>query len=183
VPAAAAASAELPAAAPGGVGVGGAAAAASILTLVRIKPVAAAERDGFASGRGSLSRDAASGRAVLQLTAPDGAPRAFAPDAVLDAHATQRETYAACAAPLVAGVLAGTNAAVIAYGQTGSGKTHVRVCSAAAGAGECIPGAASRGRSASRGAARAGARRQSWARAEAASAGGALVSSGYSLER
>lgn len=48
----------------------------------------------------------------------------FAFDEVYPPSASQAHVYAAAAAPAVAAVLAGYNAAVIAYGQTGAGKTH-----------------------------------------------------------
>ncbi len=87
------------------------------------------ERDGFVAGRGSITTDAITGRPLLELSGLDGSSvKAFAPDIILPNTCTQRETYSTCVAPLVIGVLSGTNAAVIAYGQTGSGKTHVSFC-------------------------------------------------------
>lgn len=50
--------------------------------------------------------------------------RAFTFDAVFGGSASQAEVYEAVAAPLLADVLDGYDAAVLAYGQTGSGKTH-----------------------------------------------------------
>ena len=58
------------------------------------------------------------------LRAGRGRVRQYAFDVVLAPGASQAQTYASTAAPLVHAVLAGQNASVFAYGATGSGKTH-----------------------------------------------------------
>ena len=72
----------------------------------------------------SSALPSASSSAASAAPSSADSTKAFVPDAVFGPDSGQGEVYAACARPLVLGVLAGRNASVIAYGQTGSGKTH-----------------------------------------------------------
>lgn len=60
----------------------------------------------------------------LSLVRPGFDQRDFCFDQVLDMDASQDQSYAQIAVPVVTDVLNGFNGVIMAYGQTGSGKTH-----------------------------------------------------------
>eukprot|EP01063_Lacrimia_lanifica_P036042 TRINITY_DN702_c3_g1_i1.p1 TRINITY_DN702_c3_g1~~TRINITY_DN702_c3_g1_i1.p1 ORF type:complete len:482 (+),score=155.81 TRINITY_DN702_c3_g1_i1:37-1482(+) len=91
-----------------------------VRVVARVRPLASTEP----AGSEFITAEPSAPDTTLRVEAHDGCVRGYHYDHVLDAGASQEETYEAAAADIVESVLEGYNGAVIAYGQTGSGKTY-----------------------------------------------------------
>jgi len=107
---------------------GSAAQTWKLLTVARIKPLAAGATASVVQADASsvvVHRDPHEVASDDEEDAPGGTA-AFALDKVCGPEASQEQVYALLK-PVVTGVLKGRNGCVFAYGQTGSGKTHTVV--------------------------------------------------------